>query len=422
MQRRRTLGTTAAVAALGMLATLTACGSGGSGDVTLKLVAADYGSSGSNTSKTYWDNVARAFEKSHPGVTVDVRVLSWKDVDREVAEMVARDEAPDLAQIGAYADYAKADKLYDVDSLLSVPTQANFLPLLSQAGEMNRVQYGMPFAASTRLLFFNEELFDKAGVEPPRTWAELKKAAQALKAEGVKYPFALPLGSEEAQAETMQWLLSGGGGYRDAGGSSYEIDSAANVRTFQWLKDELVTPGLTGPVAPGKLDRQQAFDAFARGEVGMLNGHPTLMETAEKAGVKVGKVPLPGIEGKAKATMGVADWMMAFKQNGHRKEAGAFLDFVYQDKNVLDFSDRYDILPVTVTASSAMAEDRKHADLKEFLAALPSSELYPVGETSWAKVSESVKKNIGKAVAPDTDPESVLQQIAQDARDAEAAE
>ncbi|MFI6103783.1 extracellular solute-binding protein [Streptomyces sp. NPDC051310] len=405
-----------------MLATLTACGSGGSGDVTLKLVAADYGSSGSNTSKTYWDNVARAFEKSHPGVTVDVRVLSWKDVDREVAEMVARDEAPDLAQIGAYADYAKADKLYDVDSLLSVPTQANFLPLLSQAGEMNRVQYGMPFAASTRLLFFNEELFDKAGVEPPRTWAELKKAAQALKAEGVKYPFALPLGSEEAQAETMQWLLSGGGGYRDAGGSSYEIDSAANVRTFQWLKDELVTPGLTGPVAPGKLDRQQAFDAFARGEVGMLNGHPTLMETAEEAGVKVGKVPLPGIEGKAKATMGVADWMMAFKQNGHRKEAGAFLDFVYQDKNVLDFSDRYDILPVTVTASNAMAEDRKHAGLKEFLAALPSSELYPVGETSWAKVSESVKKNIGKAVAPDTDPESVLQQIAQDARDAEAAE
>ncbi|MET9427416.1 MULTISPECIES: extracellular solute-binding protein [unclassified Streptomyces] len=405
-----------------MAASLSACGAGDSEDVTLKLVAADYGSNASNSSKAYWDNVAREFEKTHPHIKIDVKVLSWKDVDREVAEMVNRGEAPDLAQIGAYADYAKQGKLYKAEELLSVPTQADFLPLLARAGEVDRVQYGMPFAASTRLLFFNEDLFAKAGVEPPKNRADIAAAARKLKDEGVKYPFALPLGSEEAQAETMQWMLSGGGGYRDDSGGSYEIDSVDNVKTFTWLKEELVGPGLTGPVAPGKLDRQQAFDAFTRGEVGMLNGHPTLMQTAEKAGVKVGKVPLPGVDGKAKAAMGVADWMMAFKQNGHRREAGAFLDFVYQDKNVLEFSDRYDILPVTVTANSAMSADPEHADLKAFLDALPTSELYPVGETSWAKVSESVKRNIGGAVAPDGDPEAVLQGIAKTAKDAEAAE
>ncbi|MEE1755652.1 extracellular solute-binding protein [Streptomyces sp. SP18CS02] len=406
-----------------MAATLSACGSsGGSGDVTLKLVAADYGSSEANTSKKYWDDVARSFEKGHPGIKIDVQVLSWKDVDREVAEMVKNGAAPDLAQIGAYADYAEQDKLYDVDSLVSVPTQANFLPLLSKAGEVDRVQYGLPFAASTRLLFFNEDLFEKAGVKAPQSWDDIEKAAKALKGEGVKYPFALPLGSEESQAETMMWLLSGGGGYRDSTGGTYEIASTENIETFTWLKDNLVGEGLTGPVAPGKLDRQQAFDAFTRGEVGMLNGHPTLMEKAEKAGVKVGKVPLPGVKGKAKAAMGVADWMMAFKQNGHRKEIGEFLDYVYEDKNVVRFSEQYDILPVTVTASAAMQANPANADLKEFLQALPASELYPVGETSWAKVSESVKKNIGKAVEPDGSPESVLEQIARDARDAEAAE
>ncbi|CAL9296227.1 MULTISPECIES: extracellular solute-binding protein [unclassified Streptomyces] len=418
---RRYKGILAVLAALTVTTALSGCGTTASDSVTLKLVAADYGSTDANTSEKYWNELARAYEEKTPGVKVDVTVLSWKDVDREVAEMVKRGEAPDLAQIGAYADYARDGKLYPVDSLVSVHTQANFLPLLRQAGEVDRLQYGMPFGASTRMLFFNEALFDAAGAKPPADWGQLQEAARKLKAKDVKYPFALPLGSEESQAETMMWLLGGGGGYRDTTGTAYQIDSPANVATMTWLKDELVGKGLTGPVAPGELDRQEAFDAFVRGEVGMLNGHPTLMETAEKAGVKVGTVPLPGIDGKAKATLGVADWMMAFKQNGHRKEIGAFLDFVYSDKNVLEFSDRYDLLPVTVSASDAMEADPEHKALEPFLTELAGSELYPVGETSWARVSESVKKNIGRAVAPDGDPRAVLEDIARDARAAEAS-
>lgn len=69
------------------------------------------------------------------------------------------------------------------------------------------------------------------------------------------------------------WLLSGGGGYTDDVGA-YDIDSAENVTTFRWVRDNLVGAGLTGPVAPGKLDRAKAFKAFAIGKVGMLNGHP----------------------------------------------------------------------------------------------------------------------------------------------------
>ncbi|MGW7369538.1 extracellular solute-binding protein [Streptomyces sp. NPDC054841] len=404
-----------------MTAVLAGCGtSGASGEVTLKLVAADYGNSAANSSQQYWDDLAREFESKNPGIKVDVDVHSWKDVDRKVAEMVADGNAPDLAQIGAYADYADQGKLYRADELVSIPTQANFLPLLSAAGQAGRVQYGLPFAASTRLLFFNEKLFADAGVKAPGSWDELRDAAEKLKARGVEYPFALPLGSEESQAEAMIWMLSGGGGYRDTNGGTYAIDSPDNIKTFTWLKDNLVTPKLTGPVPPGKLDRAQAFEAFTRGKVGMLNGHPTLMQQAEAKGVKVGMVPMPGKEGKSRASMGVADWMMAFKQNGHRKEIGRFLDFAYSDKNVLEFSDRYDILPVTVSASEAMAADDKHKDLRPFLEALPSSELYPSGEMSWAKVSASVKQNIGKAVKRGGEPSAVLGRIATDAAQAEA--
>ncbi|MFF4039795.1 extracellular solute-binding protein [Streptomyces sp. NPDC001816] len=411
------------VSALGMTAVLGGCGSTGSSDVTLRLVAADYGDSAANSSKKYWDNLVKAYESQHSGVKVQVSVYSWNDVDRKVKEMVDAGDAPDLAQIGAYADYAAAGKLYQVSDLLSIRTQADFLSQLSDAGEWKHVQYGIPFAASTRVLFYNKTLFAKAGITPPTTWSELAADAQALKDKGVKYPYALPLGSEEAQAETMQWLLGGGAGYTDDVGT-YTIDSAQNVETFTWLKDDLVGKGLTGPVAPGKLNRADAFAAFADGQVGMLNGHPTLIQQAAKKGVQFGMVPMPGRTGKAKAAMGVADWMMGFKQHGHAEQIGDFLDFAYKEKNVLAFSREYGLLPVTGSASNTMTESDSapDKDLRPFLDQLPISELYPVGKTSWAAVSASVKKEIGQAVTPGGSPAGVLSRLQATATEADSSD
>ncbi|WUL76879.1 extracellular solute-binding protein [Streptomyces sp. NBC_00343] len=401
----------AVVSALGMTAVLGGCGlGGGSGDVILRLVAADYGDSASNSSRKYWDGLVKAYEAKHPDVKVEVSVYSWNDVDRKVKEMVAAGKAPDMAQIGAYADYADAGRLYSTADLLSIPVEADFLEPLLDAGQVNHIQYGMPFAASTRVLFYNKTLFTEAGLTPPKDWSELAADAEALKEKGVKYPFALPLGSEEAQAETMQWLLGGGGGYTDDIGT-YTLDSTQNISTFTWLRDNLVAKGLTGPVAPAKLNRADAFAAFADGDVGMLNGHPTLMQQAAKKGVKFGTVAMPGRNGKAKTTMGVADWMAAFKRNGHREQIGDFLDFVYSEKNVLAFSREYDLLPVTNSASEAMQESGQDKALRPFLEELPLSTLYPVGNTSWATVSADIKKRIGQAVTANGSPGGVLGQL-----------
>ena len=408
------------VSALGMTAVLGGCGlTGGSDEVTLKLVAADYGDTAANSSEKYWAKLAEEYEAAHPKVKVDVSVYSWNDVDRKVKELVDAGKAPDMAQIGAYADYGAKGLLYTADDLLSIGVQADFVSQLADAGQVRSVQYGIPFAASTRLLFYNKTLFTKAGLTPPKTWDELAADAAALKAQGVKYPYALPLGPEEAQAETMQWLLSGGGGYTDQLGATYEIDSTQNVATLNWLKNELVGKDLTGPVVPGKLNRAAAFAAFARGDVGMLNGHPSLMKIAEAKGVKVGMVPMPGAEAQSEVSMGVADWMTAFKQNGHEEQVGDFLDFVYSKKNVLAFSREYDLLPVTTSASEVMTAAGQDADLKPFLDELPLSATYPVGKTSWAEVSAEVKKEIGAAVAPGGNPETILRELQSTAVSAE---
>ena len=55
----------ATVSAMGMTAFLGGCGSTGSSDVTLRLVAADYGDSAGNSSQKYWDSLVKEYEKTH---------------------------------------------------------------------------------------------------------------------------------------------------------------------------------------------------------------------------------------------------------------------------------------------------------------------------------------------------------------------
>jgi multiple sugar transport system substrate-binding protein len=414
---------TAAVSGLALTATLTSCGALGlAGDhvTTLRLVAANYGSTSADNSRIYWDRLARAYERTHPDVTIDVTVYDWKDVDNKIAAMVRDGHAPDIAQAGSYAGYAAQDKLYSAEDLLDVSSQSDIISSLAHAGTVREQEYGLPFVSSTRLLFYNKALFSRAGIErEPRTWADLKADAQALKAIGVKTPYGLPLGPEEAQAESLIWMLGNGGGFTGDMSGDYVIDSSRNVETFSWLKRNLVGAGLTG-TDPATTNRQDVFDAFLAGDAGMIMGHPTLLAQARRKGIDVGIARIPGRTKALDNTLGVADWMMAFKQNGHRQQIGDFLDYVYEDKNTVSFLDEYGLLPVTMSASDAMRADKKYKSLWPFIERLPSAVFYPADKTSWGAVSAQVKQSIGTA-ASTGDPATVLRRLQRKAAALDAA-
>jgi multiple sugar transport system substrate-binding protein len=404
---------------------LTACGTSrtstvSGGDITLKLIATDYGDRTGNPAQQYWDQLVGEFEFRNPGIHIDVDVHPASEVDRKVASLVKAGNAPDIAQTGTYADYASADKLYQVDELLSIPTQASFVPSLAEAGRVRRIQYGMPFTAGTRVLFYNKKLLAKAGIpRPPQTWDQLRDDAAALKESGVQWPYGLPLGPEESEAEALNWMLSAGGGFTNAAGG-YAFDSSENIKAFEWLRDELVGEGLTNP-APGTFNRQEAYDAFTAGNLAMLNGHPALMQSARESGIDFGVAPMPGRREASPSVTGTAGWMMAFKQHDHRREIGTFLDFVYSKDNALMFADRYNMLPVTIDAVDDLHADRTKKALWPFLDELEAAEFYPVGKTSWTSAKAGLRRVIGTTVRKDGDPAKVLSQLQREAESLQSA-
>jgi multiple sugar transport system substrate-binding protein len=399
---------------------LTACGGGESADgtVTLKLVAADYGDKASNSSTVYWKDVAERFEDANPRIRVDVQVVNWNDIDAQVKTMIQSGNMPDVLQTGGYADKVADDLLYKAEEVLSEKTRANLVDTFAEAGEVDGVQYGIPFVSSARALFYNKRIFAEAGVtEPPETWADVRSAAEKIKAKtpGVT-PYALPLGSEEAQGETLIWELGNGGGYTDAQGK-YTLDSKANVETFQWLRTNLVEPGLTY-ANPAATDRKTAFADFAAGKAGMLNGHPSLIQMSKDGKVDYGVAPIPGKDAALDSTLGVADWMMAFKDRGHKEEIKKFLDFAYSKENTLKFDEMYNLMPVTEDTLEVMTSSGRHQDLEPFFELLPKASFYPLGDTTWDAVSAEIKKSGGTAVGDD--PAKVLGDLQKKAEQAVA--
>ena len=221
----------AALAATAALA-LAACSSGGSSSgggggttTTLKLVVADYGTGPSNASAKYWDGIVSAFESAHPDIKVNVTSISWNNFDQQVQTMIQNKQYPDITEGDYFSNYAKDGLLYPASDVLSDP--GNLLPGFKAQGTYNGTQYGMPFTTSSRTLFYDKKLFAKAGItSAPQTWADVEADAAKITKLG-KVGFGLPLGNEEAQAESLRWMLGDGGGYETAG--KYTIDSPANI-------------------------------------------------------------------------------------------------------------------------------------------------------------------------------------------------
>jgi len=407
--RRISGGAVLAAAATLALAACSSSGSGSSagGSTTLKLVVADYGTGPSNASATYWDGIVSAFEKVHPDIKVNVTSIAWTNFDSEVQTMIQNKQYPDITEGDYFSNYATDGLLYPASDVLSDP--GNLLQTFKASDSVGGVQYGMPFTTSSRTLFYNKKLFAQAGIaSAPQTWAEVETDAAKITKLG-DIGFGLPLGSEEAQAESLLWMLGDGGGYQTAG--KYTIDSAPNVSAFTFLKG-LVAAGDTEP-NPGTVDRTPLWEEFAQGKIGMINGSPALIPIIQSGGVLQASdwtsVPIAGKSGPLTTTLGVCDNVSAFKANGHEAQIKEFLDFAYQDKYQIAFDKEYDLLPATTTAAKALSTDPVFGP---FLTALPNSVQYP-SDTAWANVKAKVQQTIGLAVSGSPATElSQLQQIA----------
>ena len=393
-----------------LLLALTALASGACdrGGPTITVVIAEYSK---DHTKPFWQALSEHYTKQ-TGVKVDLRIVDWNSIDQQVSTMIQANQPPDVLNLNSFSSYAKDGLLYPGADVLSPKTQADVIEAFARGGQYSGQLYGFPILSSARAFFYNASLFAKAGVAgPPKTWDEFLGAAKKIQGlGGGAIGYALPLGPEEAQAEWSIWMWNGGGDWKS--GDRWTIDSEANVKTLRFLAD-LANVHKVTQVNPGKTNRTDgAFQLFKDGKIGMVMGFSPLAAQldAEKK-VEYGVAAMPTGTGTP-VTLGVEDYLMAFKKKGNQDAVKKFLDLYYQPENITKWITAEGFLPVT---KSGLARMSGQAKLRPYLDALPNARLAPTTDPAWDKVKLDVQQNIGRAVQPGGDPKLVLEELQKNA-------
>ena len=397
------------VALLGVAAllVLTACGDSGK-PPSIKVVIAEYSK---DHTRPFWQDLSDQYTKQ-TGVKVELMVIDWNSIDQQVSTMIQNNQPPDVLNLNSFSSYAKDGLLYSADEVLSPKTREDFIDAFARGGEYKGKLYGFPILASARAFFYNKDLFAKAGIAaPPKTWEEFVADARKIQAlGGGVIGYALPLGPEEAQAEWSIWMWNNGGEWKSGG--RWAIDNDKNVQTLQFLAD-LANKHKVTQVNPGKTNRTDgAFQLFKDGKVGMVMGFSPLAAQLDAQGkVPYGVATMPANAGPP-VTLGVEDYLMAFKKKGNQEAVKGFLDLYYQPENITRWITAEGFLPVTKAGLQRMSGNPK---LQPYLDALPNARLVPTTDPVWDKVKLDVQQNIGLAVQPGGNPKQVLEQLQKNA-------
>jgi alpha-glucoside transport system substrate-binding protein len=130
--------------------------------------------------------VIDVFNKKFPDVKVNYKPVG-DNLPTVVSTAVAGGNPPDMADIaqpGLIKQFVEGGKLKPITYARGA-LAANFAPSWIQLATFNGKPYGIVFKAGNKsTVWYNVHAFKNAGVTPPKTWPQLTKVANTLKASG----------------------------------------------------------------------------------------------------------------------------------------------------------------------------------------------------------------------------------------------
>jgi ABC-type glycerol-3-phosphate transport system substrate-binding protein len=190
-----------------------------------------------------------AFEKE-TGIKVNVVEIPQANMhEKYLVEFLAGSGAYDVVDLNStwMPEFSAAGYLEPMTKYISAKEKAEFLEPALADSSYKGVLYGIPFISHTMYLYYRTDLFQAAGLQPPKTWEEYAAAAKKLTKDGV-YGTALE-GKRyiSCAAAYDDWITRWGGRLVDDSGKVV-IDSdkalaASKFMTKLLYEDKVVPPG-----------------------------------------------------------------------------------------------------------------------------------------------------------------------------------
>ncbi len=384
------------------------------GQIELDVIICEYG----NNTRDWFlgtgmngSSFVDLFSAANPDIKLNLEVVSWSDVHKEVSTRISNNNAPDILNIDTFSEFQADGLLLPVSDYCPADLFEDFFPAFIQESIIDGTVWAVPDLASARALYYNKTMFEEVGVEVPTTWAELKDVCQAIKDfyAGDVYGIGLDLTEDEGQATFAYFAWGNNGGFTDENGN-WALNSDANVEAVEFVMD-LINSGYANP-SPSTQTRYELQDLFGAGKLAMVIAPNQLPQYLAEKGFTVDFVTadIPHNEGATGSSVGVMDRVMAFRdgsapdQAARNEAIGKFLKFFYDPANYVGWVSMETFLPAVNSAVGALVAS--DPSFEAWLNVLANCRFYPAANAKWADVRNGVVVDVeqraltGEAVRP----------------------
>ena len=281
--------------------------------------------------------IVDGYMKANPNVKVEVEVGGATSEQQQQylnTVLASKDSALDLILIDVIrpAQWAAAQWAEPLDAYLGAEKDAimaRYLPAYRAANIVNGKVIALPYFADAQFLYYRKDLLEKHGLQPPKTWDELKAAAQKIMAaEGNANLRGFETAGAPIEGTVCTYLVPMWGAGADLlKDGKLNLGTAEARKPFQlWadLKAANVTPPNLAEIPTDRIrQNMQAGNLI----FGMTWGYVwNRLENDADSTVKgkIGVVPLPGFTADKAATC-IGGWQIAVSSFSKNKAEAAKL-------------------------------------------------------------------------------------------------
>lgn len=326
---------------------LAACSSGsdGSSDESMNSIELWMPTLANDNQDTImWEEISQKFEAEHD-VKVNVTIVPWDAYETKFLTGVSSGNGPDVGYMypEMLGDYISKNQLVALDEFVTPEQQDNLLYL--PHGKVQDKQFALPLlVGAARVIFYNKDLLDQAGVTPPSTWEEFEAAGEKLKAAGIT-PFVAPFGDKGRgvmNSNFFPFIWQNGGDLFAKDGKSTQFDSPEVIEAAGYLKN-LMDKGILSPDSTGA-NVESTRKSFQAGEVAFIVESEAKASLWDDAGVNYGHIV--SLSKKQEGTFFASDQLVMFNACADKQLCYNFMDYLTQGEQMAKFHERSPYEPV----------------------------------------------------------------------------
>jgi multiple sugar transport system substrate-binding protein len=400
---------------------LAACGTGGGGESqTVDELSPDekvegeitfwhaYGEGGPEV-QTLEDVVIPAFEEENPGVEVKPVTVQYDQLHQKLVTAAAGQALPDVVR----SDIIWVPELADLGVLLPLDeAMPDFDDLAGQTYEgplaTNKWQdnyYGLPLTTNTKVMLYNEEALQAAGVtEPPQTFDELREVAPQV-AETGNYLLAE---GDAAGWQVLPYIWSNGGEITDEGITTADghLNGEKSVEAIELLVDLYEEDALPKLILGGG-GGTDTFEGLAKGMYATIIDGPWAYPAIESQykDFEIQSAPMPHGDGESTSVVG-GENLVITQESENKQLAAEFVRYMLGEEAQLAMAEAGQI-----SVLSDLADDMVEIDpsYEEYMTQLETSRPRPP-TPAWTKIDEILRKQVQLAIGGDLSAQEAMDQ------------